>query len=54
LRVLTTGCDSYRWQVSENDGQTFSDIVANEIYSNESSSDLTITGATWADEQIQI
>ncbi|NPA68165.1 MAG: VCBS repeat-containing protein, partial [Chlorobi bacterium] len=44
IRVITTGADSYQWQVNKGNG--FTDIENNETYNNATTSDLSIKGAT--------
>ena len=44
--VVQTGGTTFKWQVSTNGGSTYSDIVANSIYSGENTTTLSISDVT--------
>ena len=44
--VVQTGGTTFKWQVSTNGGSTYSDIIANSIYSGENTTTLSISDVT--------
>lgn len=44
--VIATDATTYQWQISTNNGSSFSDIVASSIYSNVTTPTLTISNST--------
>ena len=47
--ITTTGTGlSFQWQVSEDEGSSWDDLTANEVYADVNTSNLTINGTTWS------